>query len=416
MRINPAIIAALILQGAAIGTVLTIPLHVARADEKLVLVDKIDVGGNGLGAFDISYIDPKRDLYVLADRTNASVDFVNVSDLTFTGRVDTFTGVVLNANGTANNSKSGPDGVVIVSHKEVWAGDGDSTVKVIDLASRSIVKTIPTGTPDQLRVDEMAYDPTDHIIAMANNAAQPPFVTMIDTKSHDIIGKIVFDGSNGTPNATLTGIEQPQYSGQTGLFYVSVPQIVPGTDAASTSRGGVAVIDPIQNKVIATYEVDNCSPTGLALGPNNQAMVGCGGAFGTAPNVITQTALISLTDGHLIKNIPIGGADEVWYDAGTKHYYIPARNNMNPDGTANPVLGAVDFKSLELDRTVPISTTSHSIAVDPYSHAIFIPTGFVPPNSKPETDPTNPCPKHGCIAVYLPIGLDADDGGRLARH
>ena len=209
-------------------------------------------------------------------------------------------------------------------------------VKIIDLHSRSIVDTIPTGTPDQLRVDEMAYDPADHIIAMANNAAQPPFVTMIDTMSREIIGKIVFDGSNGAPNATLTGIEQPQYSSQTGLFYVSVPQIVPGTDAASAARGGVSVIDPIQKKVTATYEVDNCSPTGLALGPNNQALVGCGGAFGTAPNVVTQTALISLTDGHLIKNIPIGGADEVWYDASTEALLHPGPQQYEPGRHRQP--------------------------------------------------------------------------------
>ena len=44
----------------------------SRPDEQMVLVDKIDVGGNGLGAFDISYVDPKTGLYVLADRTNAS--------------------------------------------------------------------------------------------------------------------------------------------------------------------------------------------------------------------------------------------------------------------------------------------------------------------------------------------------------
>jgi hypothetical protein len=58
---------------AAFTTLLTIA-GPARADEHLVLVDTIDVGGKGLGAFDISFVDPKIDLYVLSDRTNASVD------------------------------------------------------------------------------------------------------------------------------------------------------------------------------------------------------------------------------------------------------------------------------------------------------------------------------------------------------
>jgi hypothetical protein len=93
----------------------------ARADEHMVLVDTIDVGGKGLGAFDISFVDPKIDLYILADRTNASVDFFNPRDDTFIGRVAGFKGVVL-TNGVANNNLSGPDGVITVSNKEVWAG------------------------------------------------------------------------------------------------------------------------------------------------------------------------------------------------------------------------------------------------------------------------------------------------------
>ena len=38
------------------------------------------VPGTGLGTFDISFVDPKTELYVLADRTNAAVDFFDASD------------------------------------------------------------------------------------------------------------------------------------------------------------------------------------------------------------------------------------------------------------------------------------------------------------------------------------------------
>ena len=43
---------------------------------------------------------------------------------------------------------SGPDGVVIVDHKEIWAGDGDSRIKVIDIATRQFITTISTGGSD----------------------------------------------------------------------------------------------------------------------------------------------------------------------------------------------------------------------------------------------------------------------------
>jgi hypothetical protein len=122
----------------------------ARADEHMVLVDTIDVESDkGLGAFDISYVDPKTGLHVLSDRTNASVDFFNAGDDSFIGRVGGFRGV------QATNSVSGPDGVTIIANKEVWTGDGDSTVKVIDIATFKLVDTISTGR--SFRCDEMSW-------------------------------------------------------------------------------------------------------------------------------------------------------------------------------------------------------------------------------------------------------------------
>src|SRR6185437_2109652 len=176
--------------GAAAAALMITAAIPAHADEHMVLVDTIPVGDKDLGAFDISFVDPAIDLYVLADRTNGSVDFFDASDNLFIGRVGGFKGVVLNPDGTANNALSGPDGVVIVDHKQVWAGDGDSTLKVIDIATFKIVDTISTG--GKFRVDEMAWDSRDHIIAVANNADTPPFVTLVNTDTHAVLGKITF--------------------------------------------------------------------------------------------------------------------------------------------------------------------------------------------------------------------------------
>jgi hypothetical protein len=374
-----------------------------RADEHMVLVDTIDVNSDkGLGAFDISYVDPKIGLYVLSDRTNASVDFFNPQDDTFIGRVGGFAGSL------ATTSISGPDGVTIVANKEVWAGDGDSTVKVIDIASFQLVASISTG--GKFRCDEMSWDSADHILAVANNADSPPFVTFINTDTRTVIGRIVFDGTNGTPDATTTGIEQSQWSPKTGLFYVSVPQIVP-TDA---TQGGIAVIDPSSQSVTAVYPVSNCSPAGLSLGPNNQAIIGCSASFGTSPNVLTQSLVIDLISGRVVANIPeVGGSDEVWYDPASNHYYLAARNNTDDTGKITPVLGTVDAVSNVFDGNVATSTSAHSVAADKRSHHVFVPIGFPAAGA---SDPTNPCPvvSKGCIAVYLPSSIDADDRTRTA--
>jgi hypothetical protein len=375
-----------------------------RADEHMVLVDTIDVNSDkGLGAFDISYVDPKIGLYVLADRTNASVDFFNPRDATFIGRVGGFAGSL------ATTSISGPDGVTIVGDKEVWAGDGDSTVKVIDIASFQVIASISTG--GKFRCDEMSWDSADHMLAVANNADSPPFVSFINTDTRTVIGKIVFDGTNGTPDATTTGIEQSQWSPKTGLFYVSVPQIFP-TDP---TQGGIAVIDPSSQSVTAVYPVSNCSPAGLSLGPNNQAIIGCSASFGTSPNVLTQSLVIDLISGRVVANIPeVGGSDEVWYDPASNHYYLAARNNTDNTGKITAVLGTVDAKSNVFDGNIATSTSAHSVAADKVSHHVFVPIGFPAAGA---SDPTNPCPvvSKGCIAVYLPSSIDADDRLRTAK-
>jgi hypothetical protein len=373
----------------------------ARADEHMVLVDTIDVGGNGLGAFDISFVDPKIGLYVLSDRTNSSVDFFDPKDDTFIGRVAGFQGVVL-TNGVANNSLSGPDGVTVVGNTEVWAGDGDSTVKVIDIKSFQIVDTIPTG--GHFRCDEMSWDSADHILAVANNADTPPFLTMINTDTRQIVGKIVFDGTKGTPNAT-NGLEQSKWSSKTGMFYVSVPQV--GT--TDPAQGGVSVIDPSTMSVVATYSAYNCSPAGIALGPKNQALLGCSSSYYTKPNVLTQSLVMDVTNGNVVAQIPqVGGSDEVWYDPASKHYYLGARSDEDTNGVTTPVLGTIDAGTNVWDGNVPTSTSAHSVAADRVSHHVFVPIGFPAAGA---ADPTNPCPvvSRGCIAVYLPSSIDYDD-------
>jgi hypothetical protein len=406
-------------------------------DDALILKKMIDVGGNGLGAFDISFVDPKIELYVLADRTNASVDFIDSEDASFIGRVGSkcpssgthtdfcFQGVVL-VNGAANNNLSGPDGVVIVDHKEVWAGDGDSEIKVIDIATKSFVTTISTG--GKFRVDEMAYDSRDHIIAAANNADSPPFVTVFDTTKRTIVAQLIFSNNPAdvctAPNPASykcvhtgvdaqNGIEQAQWSPGTGLFYISVPQV--GGDATHTTIGGVSVIDPAMMAVTNTFLVENCTPAGLTLGPRHQALLGCSASFGTAPNVLTQSLVIDITststalDGAVVASVPIGGSDEVWFDKGTRHYFLAARNNEDNTGKIIPILGSIDAGTNKLDPSAPTSTTAHSVAADENAHNVFVPIGFVPPTSAAGTDPTNPCPKDGCIAVYRARSEHSDE-------
>src|SRR6516162_10709480 len=116
----------------------------------------VQIPGNPLRSFDISWANPDRAEYYLGDRSNAGIDIINTKNNTFKRTIPGFVGIMLNSNGTVNNNISGPDGVT--SHgRWLYAGDGDSTLKVIDLspssANNPIKQSINTG--GTTRVDEM---------------------------------------------------------------------------------------------------------------------------------------------------------------------------------------------------------------------------------------------------------------------
>ncbi len=373
-----------------------------------VPVDKTTNSFEQLRFFDISWVDAKSQRYYLADRSNAGIDIIDAEDHAFLLRVGGFAGQAFNVNGTPDNDHSGPDGVLVIPEQhQLWAGDGDSTVKVIDLHTNQIIDVIHTnGTA---RADEMAFDPRHHILAVVNNADDPPFITLISTESpRKVLGRITFLANDPTfpfPNEVTGGVEQPAWDPASRRFYVSVPEL----DHDAT-KGAIAVINPLTMKVTQLFKVDDCNPAGLTLGPHQHLLIGCSLQNG-------QSVIISARDGHEVKRIfGVGGSDEVWFNPGDEHYFLAARNNvlLNPDGTVKlvngkpvvvPVLGVVDAETNELVTTAftgsaifttpaGIGGSPHSVAVNPVNNHAFVP---LPPTTLP--DGTIPCP-NGCIAVY----------------
>src|SRR5438093_13190947 len=145
-------------------------------------VTAVLIPGNPLQSFDISFVNPHRAEYYLADRANAGIDILDTRTLTFKRRLDGFVGIKFNAAHTAiDNNHSGPDGVV-THGRWLYAGDGDSTLKVFDLDAPNASahkQTVPTGTPADNRVDEMALTTDGEVLLAVNNAAEPlPFATL----------------------------------------------------------------------------------------------------------------------------------------------------------------------------------------------------------------------------------------------
>ena len=327
----------------------------ARAAE-LKQVGTIDVPGAKLANFDISYVDPATGRYYLADRSNKAIDIFDTAKDAYVGRVGSFTGTVMK-DGKVDNDTSGPDGV-LVAGGEVWAGDGDSTLKVIDIASGKTMATIASG--GKTRVDEMAYDPKDSAVIAVNNAEDPPFATVTSTKpGHAVIGKVVFPDAGD-------GAEQPAFNPDDGLFYMSIPQV--GKDA---KKGAVAVIDPKTGKLVKMLPVDGCHPAGLAFGPNSNFVLGCNADGKEMPAL---TVVMNARSGSVVATVPgIGGADMVNYNARNGQYYTGSRNN--PGG---PAIGVIDARTNRLVQTIPLpGGNPHSVTSSEANGHVYVPVGAV---------------------------------------
>ena len=362
-------------------------------------------GGQSLGSFDIGFADSVSGIYILADRTNKSVDVIDTSTNSVINQLKPgFVGF------TGNNNTSGPNGVLIVDyidHSEVWAGDGDSTVKVIDLETGLLIAP-PINTGGTARADELCYDPNDGVILVGNDADNPPFVTFISGTSRAILGTIKMDGINGPP--ATNGIEQCQWSPLTGKFYLNIPQ-VGGTPGANDTPGVVLQIDPVSEQIEHTFSLaaTNCRGNqGMAIGPDHQILLGCS-------NSGTDSVIIDERDGGVLAALPgESGSDEVWYNPGDNHYFL-ANGNHETSGTLTPQLGVVDPGASAGSHEDPSATSalgSHSVAADAVNNQVYVPVN----NKTLGGALSGICGVHGgdnskgCIAVFTATN---DDPGQF---
>src|SRR5262244_3388642 len=316
------------------------PLESAAKDEVFGVTSVISLpDSQKLGSFDIGFVDPANAVYLLADRTNKSIDVVETSTNTLTHQLTApapgFAGAVQCPSGPPSNDCAGPDGVLVANGHQIWVGDGNSRVWVLDLTSSppgkliaGPISTALPGTTDPTRADELCHDPINQIILVANDASSPhPFVTFISSTSpFGVLGHIVMDGSSAgknTPNAT-GGIEQCQWSPKTGKFYINVPN-----PASNPDDGVVLQIDPVSRQIEQTFSLagSGCGGNnGMALGPFPQALLGCTNA---GPNSV----VINLNSGAIIRTLAgEAGADEVWYNPGNNQYFMGNGNHLTAVG------------------------------------------------------------------------------------
>ena len=179
----------------------------------------------------------------------AVLHIVDLAYSTETGQITGFRGAMI-IKGTANSSTSGPNGLLYISgHNELYVGDGDGSVKIVDLSNNTVVGTVPLGISK--RADEMTYDTNNKLAIVTgpdDDIAILPFISVTDRK---VIHKVSSDNA-------LNSIEQPAWNPADSLVCVSVP------DSNVNPGGEIDIIETMSFTSTKILPVANYSSHGIS--------------------------------------------------------------------------------------------------------------------------------------------------------
>jgi hypothetical protein len=188
-----------------------------------------------------------------------------------------------------------------------------------------------------------------------------------------------------TGAVALAGLGGLVFNPNTGHFLLTN-----GNSTFTITVGSVDEIDPFGPTgpvVVNSFPIPSCMPTGLALGPGTDVLVGCADHDGRA--FAPTSVIINGTTGQILTTINnVGSVDEVWFNPGDNRYYLAAR-----DMPTGPVLGVIDAKTRQWLQNVPTNGNAHSVAADPKNNHIFVPLPSGSANCQSAQ-------QDGCVGVY----------------
>lgn len=299
--------------------------------------------------------------YYLADRTNKGVHVVNLTTNKQIGLIQGFRGLPT-LKGKPNDAEAGPDGLLILpDRKELYVGDGNGILKVIDLATNTITANITLNSTE--RVDEMAYDPETGIVVCTIPYDTPPRVAIIAANNRTVKGYITFHNASS--------LKQPAWNSVDKQFYISVP-------STKTDPGGaVAIIDVKSLAITRILPLPKCIPAGIVFGPQQNLFISCG-QYQIPTYNISNSLIMHVTTGHIIANISgVSGVGQVAYDSNAGYYYASAYKNLASGittGAPEPLLAVIDANANKLfQNIVTDNVTAQSVAVDPTTKNLIVP-------------------------------------------
>ena len=358
----------------------------------VVILCAIPFPGTAVASVAKGWTDHEAKAYYVNDQTNKAVDIIDTRTYAFAGQVPGFVGTVTTyGGGTATTNGQGPNSMVPTHDGILWVSDGNSTVRVVDVHSQSIIASVSTAisacdshtatTHYCGRVNEMTYDPDDQIVfvenpnpldlafctttgnnctstaAVAYPTATPqktiaPYATFISAKPpYPILGTLSFPNAKGTTEA-------PVWDQKLHRFLVPVPTCsgTAGATACAASTGAtqyIAVIDPGTMTVEKKYQIPDCAHLMPGITPAGTGMINDLSIDERDQHVLMPVCgkgnlVFDAQTGDVVNVVTeISSSDETWFNPGDGNFYVTAvaPGGAVPGPASARSLGVIDGKS-----------------------------------------------------------------------
>jgi DNA-binding beta-propeller fold protein YncE len=316
----------------------------APSDATYTVINTLNIGGPG--RWDYATIDPDTNRLYLTRSTHEQVIDTN------TGKVVADFGNFKGTHGTA----------LVPGVGRGFITDGrDPAIIVFDLKTNTVIGKI--AAPDD--ADGIIYDASDNLVLVscgdaAKLVVMPPDIDLTTGKPGevDLGGKPEFLAADGH-----------------GKAYVTV-----------NDKNELAVVDLKTLKVISRWPTGSgTAPTGMAIDPTGQHLfVGCRNQ---------KMIVMSSTDGKVLAELPIGkGVDACGFDPGTGEAFASCG-----DSTLT-VIKETSPGKFDVSQTVKTVPGARTLAVNPSTHTIYLPTAQFEPATQPGR---RPAPKPDSFIVVV---------------
>ena len=254
------------------------------------------------------------------------------------------------------------------------AHTGNSSLDIVDVDKREVVKVLPTGAAQDVVIDLKAGK--YHV-----SASKPPQLVIIDAEKLEPLGTVPLAGPadllalNAKTGHVYAGHDDGKEvwvidpAQKKVVATIQLPSDCPedlGFDASFSrlfqslkTAGSVAVIDVATHKVIENWPTAPATaPHGMAMVPEANALI-CAGGNG-------KLVMMSQRDGHVISSVDIPArVDQIAYDAELHRVYCASSSGK---------IAVVEVGAEKLSNLGEVTTSegARSIAVDLKTHTVWI--------------------------------------------